>query len=253
MSHVREHRSLLAAAEKRLLIAIARRLPGWVHSDHLTVLGLGAMPIAGLGFAWIGTAHWSAPVVTIGLLVNWFGDSLDGTLARVRGQERPRYGFYVDHILDLVGTAALFVGMASSGQMQPAIALAALAAYLLVCAETYLATYASSIFRLSFAGIGPTELRLLIAGGAMYVARHPSVDVGGVRVHLLDVSGVCAATGLAVVFVLSAVRTARALYQAEPLPRAEPVLRLLDRDAAPDRVMAIEHDAAALGRPAGAR
>jgi archaetidylinositol phosphate synthase len=253
MSHVREHRSLLAPAEKRLLMAIATRLPAWVHSDHLTLLGLASMPIAGLGFAWIATARWSAPTVAIALLVNWFGDSLDGTLARVRGQERPRYGFYVDHVLDLVGTSALFVGMASSGQMQPAIALAALAAYLMVSAETYLATYASSMFRLSFAGIGPTELRLLIAGGALYVARHPSVNLAGTRVHLLDISGVCAAAALTVVFVVSAMRTSRALYRAEPLPRPVPALRLLNRDAAHDRVAPIVPHARVRQRHGGAR
>lgn len=219
MDHTREHRSLLASAEKRLLIAIAGRLPRWLSSDHLTLLGLLSMPAAGLAFATIGTASWSAPALALALIANWFGDSLDGTLARVRGQQRPRYGYYVDHVIDLAGTAALVAGMGASGLMQPSVALALLAAYFLVSAETYLATHTVGVFRLSFAGIGPTELRILLVAGGFYVAAHPWVDVAGQRVRLLDVSGVIAIAGLAVAFVASAIRNARALYVEEPLPR----------------------------------
>lgn len=221
MNHTREHRSLLASAEKRLLIAIARRLPPWLSSDHLTLLGLLSMPAAGLAFAMIGTASWSATALALALTANWFGDSLDGTLARVRGQQRPRYGYYVDHVIDLAGTATLVAGMAASGLMQPSIALALLAAYFLVSAETYLATHTVGVFRLSFAGIGPTELRILLAAGGFYVAAHPWVDVASQRVRLLDVSGAIAIAGLGVVFVASAIRNARALYGEEPLPRRQ--------------------------------
>ena len=218
MDHTREHKSLLAAAERRLLVAIATRLPAWLNSDHLTLLGLAAMPAAGAAFAALGTAPWAATAVAIALAVNWFGDSLDGTLARVRLQQRPRYGYYVDHVIDLAGTAALLTGMGASGLMEPSIAVAVLAAYLLVSAEAYLATHAVGIFRLSFAGVGPTELRILIAIGAFYVAAHPWVDFAGQRVRLLDVSGMIAAAGLALTFLASAIRNARALYLAEPLP-----------------------------------
>jgi archaetidylinositol phosphate synthase len=217
MDHTREHRSLLASAEQRLLIALAKRLPRWLSSDHLTLLGL--LPAAGLAFARIATAHWSAGLFALALLANWLGDSLDGTVARVRGQQRPRYGFYVDHVIDLAGTAALLTGMGASGLMAPSVALAVLAAYFLVSAEAYLATHAAGIFRLSFAGVGPTELRLLLIAGALYVAGHPWVEIGGLRVRLLDVSGLIAVAGMAMVFVASAIRTTRALYLAEPLPR----------------------------------
>ena len=218
MEHTREHRSLLASIEKRLLIAIAKRLPRWLSSDHLSLLGLLSMPAAGVAFAWIGTAPGSAGLFALALLANWFGDSLDGTVARVRGQERPRYGFYVDHVIDLAGTAALLIGIGASGLMAPSVALAILAAYFLVSAEAYLATHAAGIFRLSFLGIGPTELRLLLIAGAFYAAGHPWVDVHGLRVRLLDISGFLAVAGLAMVFVASAIRTTRALYLAEPLP-----------------------------------
>src|SRR5947208_8374491 len=162
MDHVRDHRSLLASAEKQLLIAIARRLPPWVSSDQLTLIALMSMPAAGLAFAAIRAAPWIAAAFMLALAANWFGDSLDGTLARVRSQSRPRYGYYVDHVIDLAGTAALVSGMAASGLMQPSIAVALVATYFLVAAETYLATHALRIFRISFAGFGPTELRIVL-------------------------------------------------------------------------------------------
>src|SRR5438093_615654 len=195
MDHTRDHRSLLASAEKRLLIAIARRLPARISSDQLTLLGLLSMPAAGLAFAAIPLTRWAAPALAVALAANWFGDSLDGTLARVRQQPRPRYGYYVDHVADLIGTASLFGGMAASGLMHASIAAALLAAYFLVAAETYLATHAAGVFRLACAGIGPTELRILIAAGAFYVSAHPWVQVAGRRVLLLDVSALVAIAG----------------------------------------------------------
>ena len=223
MDHTREHRSLFAAAEGPLLIAIAQRLPPWVSSDHLTLLGLSSMLAAGAAFAAIPTTAWGAAAVVLALAANWFGDSLDGTLARVREQPRPRYGYYVDHVIDLAGTAALLCGMAASGLMHLPVALAVVAAYFLVSAETYLATHTVGVFRLSFAGIGPTELRILLATGAVLVARDPWAKVAGHRALLLDVSGIVAAAGLAVVFIASAIRNTRALYVAEPLPGRSPV------------------------------
>ena len=134
----------IAAAEKRLLVAIATRLPRFVTSDHLTLLGLAAMPAAGVAFARIPAEPWSAALFALALAVNWFGDSLDGTLARVRKQQRPRYGYYVDHVIDLAGTAALVGGMAASGLMHTSIALALLATYFAVSAESFLADRAAA-------------------------------------------------------------------------------------------------------------
>jgi phosphatidylglycerophosphate synthase len=218
MDHVREHRSVLASAEKTFLITIARRLPPWLSSDHLTLLGLAAMPAAGLAFAAIPATPWAAAWFALALAVNWFGDSLDGTLARVRCQPRPRYGYYVDHVIDLAGTAALIAGMAASGLMTLTVALGLAAAYFLVSAEAFLATYSVGIFRLSFAGVGPTELRILLAVGAAFVARNPWATIAGRRFLLLDVGGAVAIVGLLGVFTISAIRNARALYLQEPLP-----------------------------------
>ena len=140
--HVREHRSVLAAAEKRALIWLAGRMPSRINSDHLSALGLISMLGAGLSFACFRFSPWAAAAVIACLAANWFGDSLDGTVARVRGHQRPRYGFYVDHVIDLAGSAFLLTGLAISGLMSPLFATVLLSAYLLVSAETYLATHA---------------------------------------------------------------------------------------------------------------
>jgi archaetidylinositol phosphate synthase len=218
MVHIREHRSVLAAAEKALLIRIAGRLPGWINSDHLTLLAFASMIGAGVAFAGIGTTAWSAVVFVAALAANWFGDSLDGTVARVRNQQRPQYGYYVDHVVDLAGTAALFGGMAASGLMTPAIAMAMLAAYCLVAAESFLATHSVGIFRISFAGVGPTELRVLLAAGAIAVTLHPWVAVAGRQMLLFDAGGIVAIGGMIVAFTASAVRNTRTLYAREPMP-----------------------------------
>jgi archaetidylinositol phosphate synthase len=219
-AHARINASLTAAAEKRLLTWIAMRLPPSVTSDALSGLGLAAMFSVGVSFAALRWTPWAAAAIVISLAVNWFGDSLDGTLARVRRQERPRFGYYVDHVIDLAGTALLMVGVAGSGLMNPLLALAVLVGYLLVSAESYLATHAAGVFRMSFLGFGPTELRLLLAIGAVKCARSPFIDLfGGPTVRLFDVGGVITIFGLAIAFATAAVRNTRALHRAEPLPR----------------------------------
>lgn len=218
--HVREHHSVLAAAEKRTLVWIASRLPRQINADHLSALGLVSMVGAGLSFAAFQVSPWAAAALTGCLAANWFGDSLDGTVARVRGHQRPRYGFYVDHAIDLAGSTALLAGLACSGLMSPLLATALLCAYLLVSAESYLATHAAGVFRMSFLGFGPTELRIVLAVGAMKAAQNPVVDVAGLAsMRLFDLGGGVAIAGLIVAFVAAAVRNTRALYQAEPLPR----------------------------------
>jgi len=218
-AHIRENSGLLAAVEKRALLWIARRLPAGINSDHLSALGLGAMVAAGLSFAAFQFTPWAAAGVLVSLVANWFGDSLDGTVARVRGQQRPRYGFYVDHIIDLAGTTFLLAGLACSGLMSPLAAAVVLAGYLLVSAETYLATYAAGVFRMSFLGVGPTELRAVLMIGAFRAARDPWVSFGELgSIRLFDVGAAIAATGLAIAFAVSAVRNTQALYAADPLP-----------------------------------
>ena len=216
-THVRQHNSILAAAEKRALIWMAARLPGWVNSDHLSGLGLASM--AGAGGAFVLAASnpvAGASLVVLCLLLNWFGDSLDGTLARVRDQQRPRYGYYVDHVIDLAGTAMLFTGLAASGYMSPAVAALVVAAYFLVSAETYLATHARGIFKMAFLGVGPTELRILLAAGALALINTPTVSpFGAGPIALWDLGGVIGAIGMIGAFVVSSARNTHALYLEE--------------------------------------
>ena len=217
-AHKRDHRSLLAASEKRALVWMAHRLPRWVTSDQLSALGLISMAGAGLSFAALGVTSWAAYAVVACLVANWFGDSLDGTLARVRDQQRPRFGYYVDHVIDVTGTAVLMAGLAWSGRMDTTLALGALCAYLMVSAETYLATHSLGIFQMSFLGFGPTELRILIAVGALAVMNDPFIDAGPLAgARLFDVSGIVAIGALAVIFAVNACVHTRALYRAEPL------------------------------------
>jgi archaetidylinositol phosphate synthase len=218
-AHVRHNSSITAQLEKRLLVWIAQRLPRAINSDHLSALGLSSMAAAGLAFAAFRLTPWAAVGVCLALAANWFGDSLDGTVARVRQQQRPRYGFYVDHIIDLAGTTMLVAGMGSSGLMHPMLAGAVLVGYLLVSSESYLATHASGVFRMSFLGFGPTELRLLLMVGAIRAASGAWIQPFGTdALRLFDVGGAIASLGLVTAFVISSVRNARALYVAEPLP-----------------------------------
>lgn len=220
-THVRVNNGVLAAAEKRALVWMASRLPRSVGSDHLTALALIAMAGAGASF-WASRAWPPAlGLVVVALALNWFGDSLDGTVARVRRHERPRYGFYVDHVLDVAGISLLVGGMSLSGFISPVVGLMVLAAYLLVSAEVFLATAVSGQFRMSFLSVGPTELRLLLAAGTLLLYRRPAVSPFGFGPFLLfDIGGVVATAGMTIAFFTSAARTTVALYRAEPLPSA---------------------------------
>ena len=217
ITHVRQNTSVLAAAEKRALIWMAQRLPRWINSDHLSALGLASMAGAGLAF-WLAGSNpvAGASLVVLCLLLNWFGDSLDGTVARVRNQQRPRYGYYVDHVIDLAGTAMLFAGLAASGYMTPAIAVLVVASYYLVSAETFLATHSRGLFKMAFLGVGPTELRVLLAAGALALINTPMVAPFGIEpVRLWDLGGVIGSAGMIGAFISSSVRNGKALYAEE--------------------------------------
>jgi len=213
---VREHKSVLAASEKRLLIWMAGRLPDWINSDHLTTLGAAAMAGIGICF-WIGGPALALVIPLLAL--NWFGDSLDGTLARVRDCQRPRYGYYVDHVLDAVGFAMLFGGLVLGGHMSPPLGLGFLATYYLLVAEISMATHALGTFRMSFWKVGPTELRILLAAGTIQMMRSDVVEILGVRWLLFDAGGAVGIAGLLLAFVYSAVRNSVTLYRQEPLPK----------------------------------
>lgn len=221
--HAREYGGLLEIPEKKALVWLAARTPRCINSDHLTLLGLGSMLLAGLAFAAAPYNKYSLLIVVLALGLNWLGDSLDGTLARFRDCQRPRYGYYVDHVIDLAGTAALLSGLALSGFMTPLIAVALLAAFAIIEAEAYLATHVKQVFKLSCFRIGPTELRIILAIGTLSLLHRPSVQLFGKGPFLLfDVGGVVSIAGLIAAFLYSGARNTRELYLAEPSRRARP-------------------------------
>lgn len=207
--------SVLAGHEKRLLIWMAERTPAWVNSDHLTILGFTAQLLTGFAYAVAGFSRiWL--IAGIGFLVlNWLGDSLDGTLARVRQQQRPRYGFYVDHILDSIGSVALMGGLALSGYMSPPIAIGLLVLFLVLSIQSYLATYTLGEFRMSFWSFGPTELRLLLVAGNLALFRWPTV----LHAHykLFDVGGAIGIAGMTAMLLFHVAQNIVRLHNEERL------------------------------------
>jgi len=211
--------SVLSPLERRTLRFLAERMPAWVNSDHLTGLGLLAMLGAGVSF-WL-SRDWPGGLVLVCvcLAINWFGDSLDGTLARVRHHERPRYGFYVDHMVDAFGALFLLGGLALSGFMTPLIAMGVLIAYLMMSIEVYLAAHTLGEFKITYAGMGPTELRILLSIGALYLLFRQHATLFGQKFLLFDVGGVVAMGVLLVILVTTTIGHTRALYRAEPIGR----------------------------------
>lgn len=214
----RVNRSLTAAAEKRALEWMAQRMPRWVTSDRLTALGLAAHIGAGTCYALTRWNRYWLLAACLCIALNWLGDSLDGTLARVRKCQRPRYGFYVDHAVDIFGSAALMVGMALSGLVHAPVALAMLIAFLLLSAESYLATHTLGCFEMSQAFFGPTEIRILLVIGNLALLRSPYSHLLGHTWLLFDVGGIIATTGMLAMALITAARHTAELYRQEPLP-----------------------------------
>lgn len=213
----RINQALTASIEKRALQWMAARLPRWVTSDQLTILGLIAQLGAGLSYA-LSRYHRCALLVAIlCLALNWFGDSMDGTLARVRCQLRPRYGFYVDHMVDIFGSVALMCGLGCSGFLHWQTAIAMLIAFLLLSSESYLATYTLSEFQLSQGIFGPTEIRILLAIGTLALLRSPYSTVFHHRILLFDLGGIIASLCMFIALILLAGRHTAQLYREEPL------------------------------------
>ena len=214
---LRLQESFTARAERKALAWLAARLPLWVNSDHLTLLGFAAMLLAGAGYALARTSRAGLILATFFLALNWFGDSLDGTLARVRNQQRPRYGFYVDHMIDTFGGLFLMSGLAISGIVDWRIAFGMFVAFLMLSVQVYLAVYTLGTFRLSFAKFGPTEIRILLALGNADLWFHPGDRVLGSPYRLFDVGGLIAIAGMILMLVVSTIRNTVKLYREEPV------------------------------------
>ena len=214
----RVNHALTASMEKRALQWMAERAPKWLTSDQLTVLGLGAQIGAGAFYALARFNRYALLGVIVCLSLNWLGDSMDGTLARVRRQQRPRYGFYVDHMVDIFGSAALMCGLGFSGFLHWQTAIAMLIAFLLLAGESYLATYTLSCFELSQGIFGPTEIRILLVIGNLALLRSPYATLFGHTMLLFDLGGTIAAASMFAMVIAVVIRHTAELYRQEPLP-----------------------------------
>lgn len=214
----REPGFLLAIPERRLLRWISARLPRWILPDDLTILGVlaafgvcAAYQLANEDLAWL----WAASGL---LVVQWVGDSLDGTLARVRKIERPTYGYYIDHVVDAVATAAIGIGLGLSPLMLLSVGTLIVVGYLILSINVYLESYAFGRFNIGYGLIGPTEVRLIL------IAINTAVALGwGLSFHLfdlrltaLDLFGVAIVAVMAVVLAYRVFRNLRELSQREP-------------------------------------
>ncbi|HEV7747011.1 MAG TPA: CDP-alcohol phosphatidyltransferase family protein [Pyrinomonadaceae bacterium] len=214
----REQTSLLAPLERAALRGLARRMPAWVNSDHLSLLGLVAMFLAGVFYAASGRNPLLLHLVNVCIFLNWFGDSLDGTLARYRDRQRPRYGFYVDHIIDTFGTTFLILGLVFSGYMTERVAAGVLVVFFMLAIDSYLAAYSLGVFKISQGIFGPTEIRLLIIIGNFALLHSAYGRIFGHRFLLFDIGGVIGAAVMAAILVFSSIKNTRALYELERLP-----------------------------------
>jgi len=215
---VRVNEALTASMEKRALHWLARQAPRWLTSDQLTVLGLGAQIAAGVCYALARFDRRALLLVIVCLVLNWFGDSMDGTLARVRCQQRPRYGFYVDHMVDVFGAVALMCGLGLSGLVHWQVAIAMLIVFLLLSSESYLATYTLSRFQLSQGIFGPTEIRILLIIGNLALLHSPYATVLKHRMLLFDLGGTIAAVVMLGMAIVLTMRHTVQLFREEPLP-----------------------------------
>ncbi len=211
----RIQQSWVAGVEKRALVWIAERTPAFISPDHLTALGLIAQIGAGVSYALSGSYPVALLAVIGCLALNWLGDSLDGTLARTRHQLRPRYGFYVDHMVDSFGSLALMGGLALSGYMHPVIAIGLLIGFLMLSIQSYLAAHTVGEFRLSFWKFGPTELRMLLAVGNLALFWKPQVHLFGNVWRLFDIGGAIGIAGMAVMVIVATLENTIRLYREE--------------------------------------
>jgi archaetidylinositol phosphate synthase len=242
-SYTRVQQSWLAAGERRLLVSIATSLPRWVKPDHLTLLGVAGSLLCGAGFA----ASFFSPhllwLVPAGLVVNWAGDSLDGSLARVRGTERPKYGFFVDHTSDIVSQVFIFMGLALSPYVRFETGCLLLMSYWLAAMFTFIRTIAVQVFQISYFGIGPTEIRIGLVVYVFSLLTLGPLPVG-TGIGVLSVMDMLAMLIFAVVlvsFIVMLLSEARRIGAAEAPPAIPPASRV----ALPPGVALALHDKAA--------
>lgn len=215
--HTRVNDILLGPLERPALQWLAARQPAWMTPDLLTAIGtVGAFMIFA-GYLLCNRSPWFLWLVNLGLVVNWYGDSLDGTLARYRKIERPRYGFFVDHTVDAFNTMLILLGLGLSPYARFDLAALALIAYLMMSVLVYVRTYVQGVFKISYGKIGPTELRVVIflANTFIFFFGNPQITLPFATLSMIDLLVILVAVGLLVVYVVTAFQEARALASEE--------------------------------------
>ncbi len=207
--------SFLAPYEKRLLVFIAGKIPIRINSDHLTMLGFISAILCGVFYYLSKFNHNYLWVVNVLIFLNWFGDSLDGTLARVRNKQRPRYGYYIDHILDALSTSAILWGISYSGLINQLLALLTLTVYLIISINSYLSANVFGSFQISYWKISPTELRILMILGNIFVYFKPMVKIFSFNFYLFDVGYSIGLIILFIMLIIHLIRNAVRLYREE--------------------------------------
>lgn len=217
--------SVLNDLEKRVLIWLAQRQPRWMTSDMLTAIGVAGAIVVALGYM-LSNYHigwlWLA---SLGFVINWYGDSLDGTLARVRGTQRPIYGFFLDHNIDGITIAIMCIGAGLSGMLNLYIAMVVLALYLMLSISVYINAHLKGEFRLTYAGMGPTEFRLImIVVNALFATIAPlrnwavCSDVFGTPIALgaFDIAGIIIAVVLVAIYLSNFYNDAKGYAEVDP-------------------------------------
>lgn len=226
---VRIQTSVLNAAEKKALVWLAERQPSWVNSDMMTLLGsLGAVVIA-VGYALVSRNPAFLWLSSFGFLINWYGDSLDGTLARVRKCQRPVYGYYIDHTMDAINELIIFVGVGLSGLIHFGLALMILVVYLMLTLNVSINAHLKQEFRLTYLKMGPTEFRIiavilntLLAVVAPLRDFSCNLTLSGrtFTLGVLDIGGLVILFVLAAVYVYSIIVDARGYARIDPLKKS---------------------------------
>ncbi len=157
----RENDILLGFLERPALNWLAAKMPAWITPDMLTWIGISASVLIFISYILTHISPYFLWLASLGFILNWFGDSLDGTLARYRKIERPRYGFLIDHWIDAISTVLIFMGLGLSPYVDLVVACIGIIAYLLLSIMVYLITYVTGVFQITNAKIGPTEIRLI--------------------------------------------------------------------------------------------
>ena len=217
--HTRINHSITYAVEKRALLWFAAHMPDWVTSDHMSLLGFIAAVLIGISYPLANRAPVFLWVAVAGFILNWFGDSMDGTLARYRKVERPRYGYFLDHSIDVICITIILTSLGFSGYARIELAWAVNLLYLLMVIYTSLVNFTSRSFQISFASIGPTEIRILAIFMSIWLFFNDQrfIHLGFMDLNILEAILLLLIIVFVPIYLLSTVLQIRRLAKEEPL------------------------------------